>query len=325
MKNNQQILVGIYCITYNHKDYLRQCLDGFVMQQTNFRFVAVVHDDCSTDGTTDILREYAEKYPGIVHPIYEEENQYSKHNGEIGRKMNEAFNQLGVKYIAMCEGDDYWTDPLKLQKQVDFMESHPECTCHAHNSLTLNTQTREIGLFNKKLLKTQDYSLETFLTKDWFTPTQSLLYRNSAYSIYDNAPTFMHGDYYFLINVLINPNSYLHYENEIMAVYRNGGWASTHLRELDLYDDFIALLAYFKGKSNHRCDSVFDKQIQRHQAEKNEAMRHQALIKKSRSVYVRIGHWLCRKIARLTNRYVECIHVEKKVIRQQLPNIEQLD
>lgn len=322
--DKKQPLVAVYTLVYNHEPYLHDYFEGIIMQKTSFPFVAIVHDDCSTDNSAAIICEYAEKYPDIIKPIFEEINCYQ--NGlwnEAETKIQDACSR--AKYIAICEGDDYWTDPNKLQKQVDYMESHPECTCHAHNSLTLNTQTREIGLFNKKLLKTQDYSLETFLTKDWFTPTQSLLYRNSAYSIYDNAPTFMHGDYYFLINVLINPNSYLHYENEIMAVYRNGGWASTHLRELDLYDDFIALLDYFKGKSNHRCDSVFDKQIQRHQAEKNEAMRHQALIKKSRSVYVRIGHWLCRKIARLTNRYVECIHVEKKVIRQQLPNIEQLD
>lgn len=121
--NSQPLMVSIKCITYNHEPYIRQCLEGFVMQKTNFRFEAVVHDDASTDGTADIIREYAEKYPDIIKPIYETENQYSKKDGSLGRIMDAACTG---KYIAVCEGDDYWTDPLKLQKQVDILESNPE-------------------------------------------------------------------------------------------------------------------------------------------------------------------------------------------------------
>lgn len=119
-------LVAIRCITYNHEPYIRDALESFVMQKTYFPFVAIVHDDASTDGTGDIIREYAEKYPDIIKPIIETENQYSKHDGSLGRIINGACEATGAKYIAMCEGDDYWTDPLKLQKQVDFLESHPE-------------------------------------------------------------------------------------------------------------------------------------------------------------------------------------------------------
>ena len=119
-------LVAIRCITYNHEPYIRDALNGFVMQKTNFPFVAIVHDDASTDGTAEIIREYAAKYPNIIKPIFETENQYSKHDGSISRIMAEAQERSGAKYIAMCEGDDYWTDPNKLQKQVDFLESHPD-------------------------------------------------------------------------------------------------------------------------------------------------------------------------------------------------------
>lgn len=118
-------LLAIKCLTYNHEPYIRQCLEGFVMQKTNFPFIAIVHDDASTDNTADIIREYAEKYPDIIKPIYETVNQYSKHDGSVGRIMNAAIPE-SVKYIAVCEGDDYWTDSLKLQKQVDFLENHPE-------------------------------------------------------------------------------------------------------------------------------------------------------------------------------------------------------
>lgn len=120
-----QPLVSIQCTVYNHEPYLRQCLDGFVMQKTNFPFEAIVHDDASTDHSADIIREYAEKYPDIIKPIYETENQWSKHDGNLAHIMDKACHG---KYIAICEGDDYWTDPLKLQKQVDFLEKNPLVT-----------------------------------------------------------------------------------------------------------------------------------------------------------------------------------------------------
>ena len=114
-------LVSICCITYNHAPYIRQCLDGFVMQKTNFTFEVLVHDDASTDDTADIIREYEARYPGIIKPIYQTENQYSQ-----GVNVNRTYNypRAHGKYIALCEGDDYWTDPLKLQKQVDFLEAN---------------------------------------------------------------------------------------------------------------------------------------------------------------------------------------------------------
>lgn len=125
IKQEKTILVSIRCSVYNHEPYLRQCLDGFVMQKTNFAFEAIVHDDASTDKSADIIREYAAKYPDIIKPIYETENQYSKHDGSKRRIMNNAICQT-AKYIAFCEGDDYWTDPLKLQKQFDFLETNTE-------------------------------------------------------------------------------------------------------------------------------------------------------------------------------------------------------
>lgn len=116
-------LVTIRCLVYNHEPYLRQCLDGFVMQKTNFPFEAIVHDDASTDRSAEIILEYAERYPDIIKPIFETENQYSKGDGSLTRIMNA---HTRGKYVAMCEGDDYWIDPYKLQKQVDFLEGNPE-------------------------------------------------------------------------------------------------------------------------------------------------------------------------------------------------------
>ena len=115
--------LSICCITYNHAKFIRQALDGFVMQKTNFPFEVLIHDDASTDGTADIIREYEAKYPDIIKPIYQTENQWSK-GVLISKTCN--YPRVQGEYVAMCEGDDYWTDPLKLQKQVDFLDSHPD-------------------------------------------------------------------------------------------------------------------------------------------------------------------------------------------------------
>ena len=117
-------LVSICSITYNHAPYIRQCLDGFLMQKTNFKYEIIIHDDASTDGTAEIIKEYVEKHPDLITPVFQTENQYSK--GLRGFYTKFVYPRAKGKYIALCEGDDYWTDPLKLQKQVDFLEANPD-------------------------------------------------------------------------------------------------------------------------------------------------------------------------------------------------------
>lgn len=186
---NEQPKVIINCLVYNHEPYLRDCLEGFVMQQTNFPFKAVVHDDASTDNSAAIIREYAEKYPHIIEPIYETENQYSKHDGSLGRIMNAA--TLGRSpYKAYCEGDDYWIDPLKLQKQVDYMDTHPECwlTCSNVELLTSSGLMpdeirRSSGWFYCE--KSQILPAEQIITKGLHTC--SFICRSNIYDHYPEA------------------------------------------------------------------------------------------------------------------------------------------
>ena len=149
-------LVSIRCTVYNHEPFLRQCLDGFVMQETTFPFEAIVHDDASTDGSAAIIREYAEKYPHIIKPIDETENQYSKHDGSLKRVMDEAMHPTS-KYVALCEGDDYWTDPNKLQMQVDILESDDSIGL-VHTLARVYDQ--ESGIFLEKLWGWPIYSYE---------------------------------------------------------------------------------------------------------------------------------------------------------------------
>ena len=129
----QKPLVTVSCIAYNHEKYIARALDSFLKQKTDFPFEIVIHDDASTDRTAEIIREYAEKYPDIIRPMYQTENQYSKGISNISGAFN--FPRAEGKYIAMCEGDDYWIDDTKLQRQADYMEAHPECTMCFHLSL----------------------------------------------------------------------------------------------------------------------------------------------------------------------------------------------
>ena len=131
----EDVLVSVICNTYNHEAYIRQCMEGFLAQKTSFRFEILVHDDASTDHTADIIREYEAKYPELIYPIYQIENQYSKGN-PISPTIQ--FPRARGKYLAFCEGDDYWTDPFKLQKQVSFLETHSDYSSSVHNVLTID-------------------------------------------------------------------------------------------------------------------------------------------------------------------------------------------
>lgn len=167
--------VSVVCNAYNHEKYIRSALEGFVMQKTSFPFEVLVHDDASTDHTAEIIREYEIKYPDIIKPIYSTENQYSKNDGSLSRIQ---YGRVQGKYIALCEGDDYWTDPLKLQKQYDLLESHPEIDICATAAKT--EKNREIvGRVSPSSRDTLFSLEEVILGGGGFVATASLMYRTS--------------------------------------------------------------------------------------------------------------------------------------------------
>lgn len=173
---NHPILVTIRCFTFNQKNFVRQALDGFVSQKTDFNFEAIVHDDASSDGTDEIIKEYAHKYPNIIKPILETENQWSKHDGSLRKIMR---SHTRGKYIAICEGDDYWTDPCKLQKQIDFLEANPDYSMCFHNA----TEHYESINIEDKLfsdIKDQDYEAID-LYNHWIVPTASVVIRKEIF------------------------------------------------------------------------------------------------------------------------------------------------
>ena len=238
MKQEEPILVAIHCLVYNHEPYLRDCFEGFVMQKTNFRFVAVVHDDVSTDNSAAIIREYSEKYPDIFRPIYETENQWSKPDGSLERIMNAAIDATGAKYIAMCEGDDYWIDPYKLQKQVDYMEAHPEYSMCFHKAKVLSDIEEERNLYT--LLEEREYSAYE-IYKEWLVPTCSVVYRVGLLPNENSVPPVVYGDIYMFLRLAEKGKFYnLNFEG---AVYRRNSGGVSQRGNVSLY---VKLLKQYK-------------------------------------------------------------------------------
>lgn len=176
-------MVSIVCLAYNHEKYIKKALDGFIDQKTNFPFEVIVHDDASTDKTTDIIREYEEKYPNIIKGIYQTENQYSK-KIKITRRI--VLPKVKSKYIAFCEGDDYWNDNNKLQMQFDILEANPNYSMCTHGIIRI----KENGDYvSEDLGEEKAYNFEdVFFEKAPIMHTSSRLIRKA---VYDSMPSFM--------------------------------------------------------------------------------------------------------------------------------------
>lgn len=175
------VLVTIACLAYNHEKYLRRTLEGFLMQKTDFPFEARINEDVSTDHTADILREYEAKYPDVIKPVYQTVNQYSREDVHITRDILLPLSD--GKYVALCEGDDDWTDPLKLQRQIDFLESHPEYSMcvHAAYRHVEGTDEREDTVY-PLLSEDRDYSLDEIIRNGaGLFATNSFVIRRDAY------------------------------------------------------------------------------------------------------------------------------------------------
>lgn len=239
---NDEIMVSVCCITYNQAQYIKDALDGFLMQKTHFRYEIIIHDDASTDGTVDIIKEYAEKYPDIIKPIFEKENQYSK---GIKRILNINFAVANGKYIALCEGDDYWTDENKLQMQVDYMEENPICTFCFHNAEIIDMEDE-----TKKSFIPYSKELKKYIKKDniynvgelellEFIPTASFMFRRENLS---KMPSWFNdcfvGDW--PIKLLMTSFGYAYYIDKKMCVYRKNAKGSVTNKNLEKEKESIA-------------------------------------------------------------------------------------
>ncbi len=255
-------MVSIICNAYNHDKYIRSALDGFVMQKTNFPFLVLIHDDASTDKTADIIKEYESKYPDIIKPIYQTENQYHKKDGTIRRLQAE---RLKTKYVAICEGDDYWTDPLKLQKQFDFMEANPEytlCGCSTYwlNMLTGKNENRS------QTTEDRDISLEELLIPDNRRPFPTVSYFMKA-EIWKSLPDwgFPVGDLPLTYYCAIKGKVRMLTDN--MCVYRwqaEGSWTSRNFdakKRAEVCDKMIAGVERMNADTNYEFDELCKRKV----------------------------------------------------------------
>lgn len=268
-KDWKKTTVSVRCITYNQEAYIAQALDSFLMQETTFPFEIVVHDDASTDRTADIIREYEKKFPKILKPIYETENQYSKRDGSISRIMDKACKG---KYIAFCEGDDYWTSNHKLQQQYEAMESHPECSLCTHIVQCVSEQGNSVerlyppqGLFNTSIIEEEKFAKA--LIADFCYPFQTSSYFISKSLLTQNKDFFVNipgnGDEKIMRLCLNSGKTY--FINKKMSCYRMqsvGSWSSKikdnkEARITNLYNA-IKLNQEFDKYSNYKFHKFID-------------------------------------------------------------------
>lgn len=229
--SNDEILVSVHCIAYNQKDFIRKCLDGFVMQKTNFKFEVIVYDDCSTDGTRDIIEEYSNRYPKTIKTIFPEHN-IAKSEGFY--KINQlVYNQMNGKYIAFCEGDDYWTNENKLQIQVDYLENHPELVGCFHKSVRkniVNPEVKDLYYPQAVLKNVKEVYTNKDIQKKYFIETCSVMYRFDKYKE-DFISTFpqkiVNGDTYLLNYFSLHGNiGYIDRLMSVKTINNSGIWNS---------------------------------------------------------------------------------------------------
>lgn len=213
---NDSVKVSVLCLAYNHENLIRDALEGFVNQKTNFKYEVLINDDASTDNTAQIIKEYADKYPEVIKPIFQEKNLHSQGINII----NEVLSKLAQgQYIAVCEGDDYWIDNNKLQMQVDFLDSHADYSAVVHNNYEYDClkNTKKIKYGNEA--KTLEFE-DVIKRGGQSFHTSSILVRKEIFfnkpSYFDKAKGF--GDYPRSINFILSGPIY--YMPQVMSVYR---------------------------------------------------------------------------------------------------------
>ena len=210
----KEIKASVICNTYNHERYIAKCLESLVSQKTDFYYEIIVHDDASTDSTAEIIREYEKKYP-MIRALYESENQFSK-----GVSMWDSTGKYAAgKYFAICEGDDFWVAPDKLQKQVDFMESHPEYSLCGHAAYcAFDNDSLSKTNFMRPFSESKDVTMSDII-RGWAMPTNSFLFQTRLVS---GTPPYQgecrQSDFALMTFLALQGKVY--YMNELMSAYR---------------------------------------------------------------------------------------------------------
>lgn len=249
--DNNEIIVSVCCITYNHEKYIAAAIESFLMQETEFRYEILIGDDCSTDNTRKIIEMYCERYPGRIRLI-----SPSRNLGGI-RNQIALINRANGKYIAMCDGDDFWTNPFKLQKQVEFLEANPDYVicCHYTRVIDDNYTTKYVHPSPVPL----EFNYEDLLFgKREETRICSLMVNNTAEvrSIGNEKWYFdtYGADVIFKLHATLSTGKKIYVLPEVMSCYRihSGGiWsmAVPRIRKQRMINDFNLVIKKFSYSS----------------------------------------------------------------------------
>lgn len=263
------IMVTVYCIAYNHEKYIRDALEGFIKQKTSFEFEVIVHDDASTDGTKAIIQEYADRYPTIIKPIYQAQNTYNTHN----RVYDFLLPRTNGKYIAICEGDDYWIDANKLQSQYDFLESHYDCSAVVHLALQLNPNGVIQSYYDFNQNDRVFLDISDILENHAVFPTASLFFRKEFYYRHKEVLKRMRAFDYVIKTLLamdgricVLPYTMSVYRFQAIGAWTTKVWANKEKRKQHLMES-IDNLQVLNRYSGYKYDCLFDEAIKKRQFE----------------------------------------------------------
>jgi len=250
---NLNPLVSVCMITYNHEKYLKDAIEGVLMQKINFPIELIIGEDCSTDNTRRIVKDYETKYPDIIVAQYPEINR-----GVLNNFMTVLQSARG-KYIAICEGDDYWTDPYKLQKQVDFLEANPEFSMCFHNSLVVYENSRKKPNLFASIDK-EEYDIQDIIQKMWFISTASIVFRTNLYDKTEWLNYVSAGDY--TLQLVLATKGKIGAINEVMAVYRRHNTSmGTKLKAGYTDLKMTETLSFFNYSTNFKYNSMIQNKI----------------------------------------------------------------
>lgn len=227
--NENDIEVSVVCMAYNQEDYIEQCLESLAMQKTSFRYEVVVHDDASTDSTADRIRRLANKYSSIV-PIFQSENQFSQ--GKNIRKLIMPY--VRGRFIAVCEGDDWWCDENKLQTQYDLLNAHPDIVACAH-AVKLYSEDRK-GLNGTLAPRSTECDVSTGEIIREIAPfgTNSLFFKSEYYLMPPEYMGWGVGDYPLCIWLSVNGRFvYLPREMAVYRMHAKGSWSQRMMKNTD--------------------------------------------------------------------------------------------
>lgn len=243
--NNSVPAVSVFCTAYNHEKYIGKALRSMIEQVTDFKYEIIVHDDASTDGTKNIIEQYYEEYPDTIVPIFQTENKYSR-NIPIIRSIMLPISK--GRYIAFCEGDDYWCDKYKLQKQFDIMEANPSyvmCT-HAYGTVVANTEKL---MYEVHSMENDGLLNARFIIDNQNPPHTSTFFMKR--SVLTDAPDFFYnvgvGDYPYRVYSVLNGGIY--YTDHMMSCYRrfaDNSWTYTALNNGKLIEHSQRMISFVR-------------------------------------------------------------------------------